>query len=154
MSALTLHGYWRSSAAYRVRIALNLKALAYDQVAHDLRVGAQRDAGYQALSPQGLVPVIEADGLILDEAAGMELPEQVAGERDLRRRIPPLELRADERVERVAEAGVGLEQPGRLQQPLVVPAEFTRPGNPPRLELRETAVHLGSDLREQVRAGA
>jgi len=68
MSALTLHGYWRSSAAYRVRIALNLKALAYDQVAHDLRVGAQRDAGYQALSPQGLVPVIEADGLILAQS--------------------------------------------------------------------------------------
>ena len=59
MSALTLHGYWRSSSAYRVRIALNLKGAAYDQVTHDLRTGAQREAGYRLLAPQGLVPVVE-----------------------------------------------------------------------------------------------
>jgi len=38
---ITLHSYWRSTAAYRVRIALNLKGLAYAQAPHDLRTGEQ-----------------------------------------------------------------------------------------------------------------
>lgn len=57
--ALRLHGYWRSSAAYRVRIALELKGLAYETIAHDLRTGAQSDPGFRALGRQGLVPVLE-----------------------------------------------------------------------------------------------
>lgn len=56
---LKLHGYWRSSAAYRVRIALNLKGIEYAQVTHDLRANAQSSAGYKALNPQGLVPAID-----------------------------------------------------------------------------------------------
>jgi maleylpyruvate isomerase len=62
MSALILHGYWRSSAAYRVRIALNLKALDYTQIDHDLRTGAQKDPAYKAIAPAGLVPAIEYEG--------------------------------------------------------------------------------------------
>ena len=65
---LTLHGYGRSSAAYRVRIALNLKGLDYGQVTHDLRHGEQSAAAYTALNPQGLVPAIEADGLVLTQS--------------------------------------------------------------------------------------
>lgn len=56
---LTLHGYWRSGAAWRVRIALALKGLAHDACAHDLRTGAQRDADYRRLNPQGLVPALD-----------------------------------------------------------------------------------------------
>lgn len=56
---LTLHGYWRSGAAWRVRIALALKGLAHDTCAHDLRTGAQRDADYRRLNPQGLVPALD-----------------------------------------------------------------------------------------------
>jgi maleylpyruvate isomerase len=59
---MILHGYWRSSAAYRVRIALNLKGLAYDQASHDLRTHAHSAAAYRAINPQGLVPALEIDG--------------------------------------------------------------------------------------------
>jgi maleylacetoacetate isomerase len=57
---LTLYGYWRSSAAYRVRIALNLKGLAYRQVpVHLVKGGGQQHAAdYLALNPQGLVPLL------------------------------------------------------------------------------------------------
>lgn len=57
---LTLYGYWRSSAAYRVRIALNLKGLAYRQVpVHLVKDGGQQHgAEYLALNPQGLVPLL------------------------------------------------------------------------------------------------
>jgi maleylpyruvate isomerase len=65
---MILHGYWRSTAAYRVRIALGLKGVAYDQVTHDLRVGAQAEAAYRAINPQALVPAIEADGDVLTQS--------------------------------------------------------------------------------------
>lgn len=56
---MILYGYWRSSAAYRVRIALNIKGLAYEQVPTDLRRGAHRTLGYLEKNPQGLVPMLE-----------------------------------------------------------------------------------------------
>jgi maleylacetoacetate isomerase len=61
---LTLYGYWRSSAAYRVRIALNLKGLAYQQVpVHLLKDGGQQhSADYQALNPQELLPLLVDHG--------------------------------------------------------------------------------------------
>lgn len=61
---LKLYGYWRSSAAYRVRIALNLKRLAYQQVpVHLVRDGGQQHAPeYQALNPQQLVPLLVDEG--------------------------------------------------------------------------------------------
>ncbi len=65
---MILHGYWRSGAAYRVRIALALKGVAYDQVTHDLRTGAQASDAYRALNPQGLVPALEADGDVLTQS--------------------------------------------------------------------------------------
>ena len=57
---LTLYGYWRSSAAYRVRIALNLKGLAYEQVpVHLIKDGGQQHgADYTALNPQALLPLL------------------------------------------------------------------------------------------------
>lgn len=66
--SLTLHGYWRSTAAYRVRIALALKGVAYEQVAHDLRTGAQREPAYRTLNPQGLVPALETDDAVLTQS--------------------------------------------------------------------------------------
>ncbi|MWJ27949.1 maleylacetoacetate isomerase [Halomonas sp. ZH2S] len=57
----TLHGYFRSSAAYRVRIALNLKGLEHDLVPVNLVKGENRGDAYRALNPQGLVPVLETE---------------------------------------------------------------------------------------------
>jgi maleylpyruvate isomerase len=56
---MQLYDYWRSSAAYRVRIALHLKGLAYEPIAIDLRKGAQRSSAYRARNPQGLVPYLQ-----------------------------------------------------------------------------------------------
>ena len=57
-----LYDYFRSSAAYRVRIALNLKGVDYEQRQVDLRAGDQKGSDYRALNPQGLVPMLEIDG--------------------------------------------------------------------------------------------
>ena len=59
---MKLHGYFRSSAAFRVRIALNLKHLDYDQASIHLRRGEQRAPDYLKLNPQGLVPALIDDG--------------------------------------------------------------------------------------------
>ncbi len=60
---MKLYGYFRSSAAYRVRIALNLKGLEVEHVGvHLTRDGGQQhDAGYRARNPQGLIPALELD---------------------------------------------------------------------------------------------
>ncbi|MET0371659.1 MAG: maleylacetoacetate isomerase [Sphingobium sp.] len=68
MSGLLLHGYWRSSAAYRVRIALGLKGLAFEQVAHNLADGKQRAPAYLAIAPHGLVPALEHNGQVMIES--------------------------------------------------------------------------------------
>ncbi|MEY4556438.1 MAG: hypothetical protein RL093_1557 [Pseudomonadota bacterium] len=65
---MILHGYWRSGAAYRTRIALALKGLAYDQQGVDLRTGAQRSEAFVALNPQGMVPALEVDGAVLTQS--------------------------------------------------------------------------------------
>jgi maleylacetoacetate isomerase len=66
-----LHGYWRSSAAYRVRIALNLKGIAARPAFVHLRKGEQRSAVHYALNPAGLVPVWE-------EGEGLRLTQSLA----------------------------------------------------------------------------
>jgi len=65
---MILHGYWRSGAAYRTRIALNLKGLTYGQQGVDLRTGAQKSDAFVALNPQGMVPALEVDGAVLTQS--------------------------------------------------------------------------------------
>ena len=68
--ALRLYTYWRSSAAYRVRIALAVKGLPYESVPrHLLRDGGQhRQADYLATNPQGLIPALEHDGHVVTQS--------------------------------------------------------------------------------------
>ena len=62
MTALVLHDYFRSSASYRVRIALNLKGLDYERVEVSLIAGEQKSDAYLAQNAQGFVPMLVADG--------------------------------------------------------------------------------------------
>ncbi|MGE5271752.1 MAG: maleylacetoacetate isomerase [Thiohalocapsa sp.] len=62
---MKLYGYFRSSAAFRLRIALNLKQLDYDSAFIHLRRGDQRQPGFLGINPQGLVPALEVDGQTL-----------------------------------------------------------------------------------------
>ncbi|HEY0052792.1 MAG TPA: maleylacetoacetate isomerase [Caulobacteraceae bacterium] len=65
---MILHGYFRSGASYRTRIALNVKGLAYEQRPVALLKGEQRDPAYTALNPQGLVPALEVGDLVLTQS--------------------------------------------------------------------------------------
>lgn len=65
---IVLYDYWRSSSAYRVRIALNLLGLTYTAIPVDLTAGDQRCAQHLNTNPQGLVPVLEIDGLRLTQS--------------------------------------------------------------------------------------
>ena len=68
MTRPILHGYAKSSAAYRVRIALNIKKIEYDHHKVNLLEGEQQSDEYRALNPQGLVPMLEIDGLKLTQS--------------------------------------------------------------------------------------
>ncbi len=68
MSDVILYDYWRSSASYRVRIALSLMDMAYQPVAVDLLAGAHKSPDFRKRNPQGLVPALEIDGLVLTQS--------------------------------------------------------------------------------------
>ena len=91
-SGLVLYGYWRSSAAYRVRIALALKGLAWEsRPVHLVKDGGeQHAAGYAAMNPQQMVPTLrDGERVLTQSLAIMEYPEET-------RPAPPL-LPADAR---------------------------------------------------------
>ncbi len=74
MPDLILYDYWRSSAAYRVRLALGFKGLDYDCVPIDLRQGIQAGPGYRSVNPQGLVPAL----VVADAAQSPVLTQSLA----------------------------------------------------------------------------
>jgi maleylacetoacetate isomerase len=88
MSKPVLHDYFRSSAAYRVRIALNMKGVDNECRPVSLVDGAQKSDAYRALNPQGFVPMLEIDGLKLTQSLSIAVyldqrfPEPVLMPRD------------------------------------------------------------------------
>jgi maleylacetoacetate isomerase len=68
MTDTVLFDYWRSSASYRVRIALNMLGIAHDSVPVDLLSGAHKQPEHLARNPQGLVPALQIDGHMLTQS--------------------------------------------------------------------------------------
>ena len=65
---IVLHDYWRSSAAYRVRLCLAVKGVVYERVAVNLLADEQTGAANRAINPQGLVPTLVVDGTALTQS--------------------------------------------------------------------------------------
>ena len=84
MGKVILYDYWRSSACYRVRIALNLKGVEYEKRPVNLVESEQQSAEYRALNPQGLVPMLEIDGQRLTQSLA------IINYLDIRYPVPPL----------------------------------------------------------------
>src|SRR5262245_45293757 len=76
--AIVLYGYWRSSSAYRVRLALHLKRIPHENVAVNLLEGAQRTPDHVARSPFGYVPCLTIDGTpFVESVAIIELLDEL-----------------------------------------------------------------------------
>jgi maleylacetoacetate isomerase len=84
MSRPVLYDYYRSSACYRVRIALNLKGVDYERRPVNLLESEQRSNEYRAVNPQGLVPMLEIDGHRLTQSLA------IINYLDIRFPVPPL----------------------------------------------------------------
>jgi maleylpyruvate isomerase len=65
---MKLYTFFRSSASYRVRIALNIKGLSYEQIPIHLRRGEQLASSYNAINPQALVPTLEDNGRLITQS--------------------------------------------------------------------------------------
>jgi len=68
MNDIILYDYWRSSAGYRVRIALAMKGVAYRRIVIDLGAGAHRGDDFAAVNPARMVPALAIDGLVLTQS--------------------------------------------------------------------------------------
>ena len=76
--SVTLYGFWRSLAAYRVRVALNLKGIPFEEVSVNLAGGEQYGEAYSALNPQHVVPLLKHDGHeIVQSLAILEYMEDI-----------------------------------------------------------------------------
>ena len=87
---MKLHSFFRSSAAFRVRIGLNLKRLSYDIAAIHLRRNDQSTPDYRSVNPQGLVPALEDGGQILIQSmAILEYLDEIHPEPPFLPKQPP-----------------------------------------------------------------
>ena len=126
--ALVLYDYWRSLATYRVRAALNLKGIAYEERIVDLGKGEHLQPAYLDLNPQGALPLLNHDGLRLTQSlAIMEemwpkvplLPADPAGRARVRSlaqvTIADVHPLITPRVRELLEHGFSIDEPGRMR---------------------------------------
>ncbi|HEY8683506.1 MAG TPA: maleylacetoacetate isomerase [Rhodanobacter sp.] len=102
-TGLVLYGYWRSSAAYRVRIALNLKGMSYEtRPVHLLRDGGEQHApSYREINPQQLIPcLLDGDRVVTQSLAIMEYLDETHPE--LEAALLPVDARGRARVRALA----------------------------------------------------
>ena len=108
MSDCTLYSYWRSSSSWRVRLALHFKQISFATKTVNLLKNEQLSAEYLKLNPQGLVPSLAIDGLLLSEStAVMEYLEETRPEH----RILPTTPAARAQTRRLAQMVVADIQP-------------------------------------------
>ncbi|HPF47715.1 MAG TPA: maleylacetoacetate isomerase [Emcibacteraceae bacterium] len=99
MSDIILHGMWRSSASYRVRIALNLKGLPYQQKNYVLANKEHKTAEFLSKNPQGLIPALEVDGKVITQSLTIiEYLDHIKAEN----RLLPLDVDERARVQSIA----------------------------------------------------
>jgi maleylacetoacetate isomerase len=110
---MKLYGFWRSLAAYRVRIALQLKAVPFEEVSIDILTGRQFDEGYRKVNPQSLVPA-------LDTGSGPALFESLAICEYLDERFPDSPLLPKDAAARAWVRGIALIHTADTH-PLIVP---------------------------------
>lgn len=110
---MKLYGYWRSLATARVRIALNLKGIAFDEVQLDLLRGDQHTDSYKAVNPQAVVPslIVDDDAPLFQSMAILEYLEETFPQPPLL----PVDARARARVRGLAQIIVS------DTHPLIVP---------------------------------
>ena len=65
---MKLYTYYRSTAAFRVRIALNIKGVAYESISLQLRAGEHHRKEYAQVNPQGLIPALDDDGVVISQS--------------------------------------------------------------------------------------
>jgi maleylacetoacetate isomerase len=65
---MKLYTYYRSTAAFRVRIALNIKGVPYDSISLHLRNGEHRTDDYRKVNPQGLIPALDDEGVVISQS--------------------------------------------------------------------------------------
>ncbi|MEJ0037101.1 MAG: maleylacetoacetate isomerase [Gammaproteobacteria bacterium] len=68
---MKLYTYYRSTAAFRVRIALNIKGAPYESIALHLRQGEHQTSEYRAVNPQGLIPALDDDGVVISQSVAI-----------------------------------------------------------------------------------
>lgn len=144
---MILYDYCRSSTAYRVRIALNLKGLAYEQVPVNLVSGEHREAEHLERNPQGLVPVLDDNDLLISQSLSIcEYLDEAYPETD---QLMPLDVAGRARVRSLSQIiGCDIHPVDNLRVLKYLVGEFDA-SEDQKLDWYRHWIYLGFDALEQ-----